>query len=119
MSNSNRNSTNNSNTGSLTTMIVEETMHFSFTELCQACWPNPSAPDDESWLLALVDEGVLQPTGQGPQDWVFEGSALRTARSALRLGRDLELNPQGVALVLDLLAQNELLRARLRRAGLG
>ncbi|MBL0087496.1 MAG: hypothetical protein IPP44_12660 [Ideonella sp.] len=46
------------------------------------------------------------------------GPALRTARTALRLSRDLQLGVAGVALVLDLLAQNEALRSRLRREGL-
>lgn len=92
--------------------VVEQTLSFSFSALCQAC------SGSHSQLLALVDEGILQPQGQGPADWVFEGSALRTARTALRLSVDLQLGPAGTALVLDLLEEISRLRASLHRAGL-
>lgn len=96
----------------LDTVVVEQTVRFSFTQLCQACQGSGAQ------LQALVDEGILNPQGHGPGEWVFEGPALRTARTALRLSRDLQLGVAGVALVLDLLAQNEALRSRLRREGL-
>lgn len=92
-------------------LIVEQDIRFSWDALCRAC--DGQAPQ----LLALVDEGVLQPQGQGPADWVFDGSALRTARTALRLVQDLALSPAATALVLDLLAQIEALQSRLRRSG--
>ena len=95
------------------TVIVEEEIVFSLDELSQACGA------ERAYLLLLVEEGVLQPVGGGsPEEWHFKGPALQRARSALRLGRDLELGPAGTALVLDLLEQIETLRARLRRAGL-
>jgi chaperone modulatory protein CbpM len=92
--------------------IVEQDLSFSYTELCLAC----AGQADQ--LLALVDEGVLDPLGCGPQDWVFQGAALQRARTALRLQRDLQLGIEGAALVLELLDEIEALRARLRRAGL-
>jgi chaperone modulatory protein CbpM len=96
----------------LDAIVVEEQVSFSFTELCQA------SRGSDTQLRALVEEDILQPRGQGPGDWVFHGTALHTARTALRLTRDLQLGVEGTALVLELLAQNEALRARLRRAGL-
>jgi len=60
---------------------------------------------------------VLEPNGEQPREWRFTGPALRRARLALRLTRDLELNPPGVALALDLLDEIEALKARLQRAG--
>jgi chaperone modulatory protein CbpM len=93
-------------------IVVEEEISFTFTQLSQAC----SGSADE--LLALVDEGVLGPRGTGPGDWVFDGHSLRTARTALRLVRELELGAAGAALVLELLAELEALRSRLRLAGL-
>ena len=92
-------------------VIVEETMQFTLIDLCRACRA------EREQLIALVDEGVLQPSGGTPQEWVFGGTSLRRARAALRLGRDLDLNATGVALVLDLLDEIEALRARLQRLG--
>jgi chaperone modulatory protein CbpM len=91
--------------------VVEEEVRFTLVELCQAC----SA--DEEHLLAWVFEGVLQPVGDSPQDWRFGGDSLRRARLAQRLAQDLEINPPGVALALDLLDEIAALRARLQRVG--
>ena len=91
--------------------VVEEEVHLTLVELCQAC----SA--DEEHVMTWVFEGVLEPVGESPQDWRFSGESLRRARLALRLSSDLELNPPGVALALDLLDEIAALRARLSRAG--
>jgi chaperone modulatory protein CbpM len=93
-------------------VIVEEGLRFNLGELCRACATEPS------FLVALVDEGLLNPSGSGPDDWQFEGAALRRARTAFRLKRDLQLSVDATALVLDLLDEVDELRARLRRAGL-
>jgi chaperone modulatory protein CbpM len=93
-------------------VVVEEQIEFTLADLSRACDAEPDR------LQELVGAGVLEPAGHGPQDWRFRGPALRNARIALRLLRDLELEPQAAALVLDLLAENEALRSRLWRAGL-
>ena len=93
-------------------LVVEETVHLTLLELCQAC----SA--EEEHVLAWVFEGVLEPVGEAPQNWRFGGDSLRRARLALRLSRDLEVNPPGVALALDLLDEIATLKARLLRRSL-
>lgn len=62
-----------------TGLVVEEHVAFTFTTLCHA------SGADAAQLQALVDEGLLQPTGGGPDDWQFSGDALARARKALRL----------------------------------
>jgi chaperone modulatory protein CbpM len=89
-------------------IVVEEHIVFSFEELCRA------SGAASVQLQALVDEGLLYPTGRGPQDWRFAGPSLATARTALRLTRELGVELASVALVMDLLAEIALLRARLR-----
>lgn len=91
--------------------IVEEELSFTLVDLSRVCRV------DTAWLVALVHEGVLEPEGSTPDDWRFAGPALQRARTALRLNRDLELSPAGTALVLDLLDEISVLKARLRRAG--
>jgi chaperone modulatory protein CbpM len=89
-------------------LVVEEEIHFTLVELCRSC----RVPEPE--LRAWVAEGLLQPTGDQPEDWRFSGSSLRRVRTALRLSRDLEINLAGIAVALDLLDEIALLRSRLQ-----
>ncbi|MDE2082244.1 MAG: MerR family transcriptional regulator [Burkholderiales bacterium] len=89
-------------------IVVEEQVVFSFTALCRACGA------DAQQVHALVAEGLLEPAGSGPEDWQFSGAALARARTALRLARDLDLGLPGAAVVMDLLAEIDTLRSRLR-----
>ncbi len=91
------------------TVVVEEHVSFTLAALCQA------SGAEQELVHALVGEGLLQPAGQGPDGWRFSGDALPQTRTALRLARDLELTLPGVAMVMELLAEIERLRSRLRR----
>jgi chaperone modulatory protein CbpM len=90
------------------TLVVEEQVWFDLPSLCRA------SGADADQLQALVGEGLLQPTGPGPDGWRFAGDALPRARRALRLARDLELELPAVALVMALLAEIDHLRSGLR-----
>jgi chaperone modulatory protein CbpM len=98
-----------SRTSVLRGSVVEEEMTLTTVELCRA--GNASEAHVELW----VSEGVLQPSGGSREQWRFSGRALSRVRVATRLSRDLEINPSGVALALDLLDEIEQLEARLRR----
>jgi chaperone modulatory protein CbpM len=91
--------------------VVEEEIHLTLTELCQ------TSGITEAHVTTLVVEGILEPIGRQPAEWRFGGDSLRRARLALRLARDLDINPAGVALVMDLLDEIDSLRARIRRGG--
>lgn len=93
-------------------LIVEQDIRFSLADLCRACGADPAQ------VAAWVEEGLLQPRGSGPADWVFEGELLARARAAVRLGRELELDAHATVLVLELMDEIETLRARLRREGI-
>lgn len=88
-------------------IVVEDHVAFTFTALCRASGANAAQ------LHALVEEGLLQPTGSNPDDWLFSGPSLRRARQALRLAHDLHLELSGVAIVMDLLTEIAWLRSRL------
>jgi len=92
--------------------VVEEEVELTLVELCQAC------NTEERCVREWIAEGLLEPLGESPQDWRFGGDSLRRVRVAVRLSRDLEIDPAGVALALDLLDEIADLRARLQRAGL-
>jgi chaperone modulatory protein CbpM len=86
--------------------VVEEDVQMSLAELCRACGT------ERELVVQLVEHGVVEPQGAGPQTWVFVGTSLQRTRVALRLLRDLELNLPGAALAVDLLDEI----ARLQRA---
>jgi chaperone modulatory protein CbpM len=87
--------------------IVEEQVELSIDELGHACRCSRES------IVALVSEGVLQPTDARAAEWRFRGQSLQRARRATRLQRELELNVPAVALVLQLLDRIEALEAQL------
>jgi chaperone modulatory protein CbpM len=91
----------------LTALILEEQTELTLADLCRAC----SAED--GLIIEMVQEGVLTADGQAPTQWRFSGLHLQHAKVALRLQRDLGVNLQGAALVLQLLEEMDVLRARL------
>ena len=91
--------------------VLDDDTEMTLIELCQAC----SVHEDD--VRVWVSEGVLHPSAEPGQPMRFRGAALRRARVAVRLTRDLEINTAGVALALDLLDEINELRARLARAG--
>jgi len=103
---------NQTNLISMQGAVVEEQVQLTLVELCRACRA------EQEHVLTWVVEGVLQPVGDSPRDWRFGGDSLRRARLALSLSRDLEINPPGVALALDLLDEIAELRAHLQRIGI-
>ena len=93
----------------ITGFILEEQTELTLVDLCRAC----SA--DRALLIELVDEGVLSPSGNAPEQWRFTGAHMHRARTALTLQRDLGINPQGAALAVELLEELARVRAQLRR----
>jgi chaperone modulatory protein CbpM len=90
------------------TVVVEEQVSFTLSALCQA------SGAEQALVHGLVGEGLLQPTGRSTEDWRFSGDALPQTRKALRLVRDFELDLAAVSLVMELLAEIDRLRSRLR-----
>jgi len=94
--------------GSLSGEIFEEYTVLSVDELSRLC------AVDRTYIVELVEEGVLSVIEIDASEWRFPGAALRRARMALRLQRDLEINLPGVALALELLEELERLRRELK-----
>ena len=98
----------NSKESNSTPGIFEEYAILSVRDLSRIC------AVDEHHIVELVQEGVLNVVDAGTTEWRFTGEALRRARLALRLERDLEINLAGVALALELMEELEQLRRRVR-----
>lgn len=78
------------------------------TELCGVCGVS------ESWVIELVEEGIIDPVSQGRGDLRFSVVALRRVQTVRRLQRDLGVNRAGAGLALELLEELEELRRRVR-----
>ena len=81
---------------------------FSLAEISRCCGVTAEK------ILVLVGEGVLSPHGQSQREWRFAAADLTRAMSALRLERDLGINPAGAALAIELLDEMQQLRERVR-----
>ena len=89
--------------------MLDETVWLEFTEFCTTLHV------ERSWVVELVDSGLLEPRGAEPQAWRFPASALARVRSTARLVNDLGVNLAGAAVILDLLEERRQLLARLRQ----
>jgi chaperone modulatory protein CbpM len=89
--------------------ILEDQEELTLDDLCRAC-----AAQSEL-IVDLVHEGVLAPLGAAPEVWRFTGVHLHRATVAVRLQRDLGVNPAGAALALELMDELDSLRAQLNR----
>lgn len=84
--------------------IVEALSLQDLSQFCQA---------DETWVIELVEYGVLEPVGSTSRNWQFIGTSIVRAKKARRLYRDLGVNTAGIALVLDLLEERDAVLRRL------
>ena len=90
--------------------LFDESARLSIGDLSRMC------AVDERHIVEFVEEGVLHVVDVRTE-WRFSGDALRRARLALRLERDLELNLAGVALAVELLEEISQLRRELKARG--
>ena len=86
--------------------VVEEQLELSLHELCRCCG------SDDALVHELVAHGLLDPLGQGPDEWRFCGPSLALTRRAQRLIDDLGVNAAGAAVVIDLLERIDQLEQR-------
>ncbi len=92
--------------GSCRAAYFDESAKLSLGDLSRMC------AVEERHIVEFVEEGVLHVVDVSTE-WRFTGDALRRARLALRLERDLELNLAGVALAVELIEEISQLRREL------
>ncbi len=86
--------------------VLDENLEFSLHQVCRYC-------DLESeQVVEMVAEGILEPSGDRPVNWRFNGYMLKRVQIATRLQRDLDINLPGVAVIIELLNELEELRQR-------
>ena len=95
----------------LTVEVIDEQTIFTLADLCRSC------AVEAEFVEALVEHGILEPTGKRGRHWCFPANSVRRTRVTLSLRRDLGVNLAGAALALDLLERIDELNARLRAIG--
>ncbi|MCB1621575.1 MAG: MerR family transcriptional regulator [Thiothrix sp.] len=95
----------------LTGEILDEGREITLVELCRTCSVQAET------IEALVEYGILEPSGRHGSHWHFQATSIRRARTALRLRQHLGVNLAGAALALELMERIEGLEQRLRIAG--
>ena len=89
--------------------ILEDEPRLTLRQLCDACAVRAE------YIIELVDEGFIEPSGVERSHWCFNGISIKRVRRAKRLQRDLGINLAGVALAIELIDEIESLRARFNR----
>jgi chaperone modulatory protein CbpM len=87
--------------------IVEDEKRLTLRQLCDVCGVRAE------YVIELVDEGFIEPSGMERSHWCFSGIAIKRVRKAKRLQRDLGINLAGVALAVELIDEIEKLHALL------
>lgn len=89
--------------------IVEDETRLTLRQLCDTCSVRAE------YIIELVDEGFIEPSGVEKSHWCFNGVSIRRVQKAKRLQHDLGINLAGVALAVELIDEIEQLRALLDR----
>jgi|SRR5690606_11315339 len=88
--------------------VLDDNVQLSLGELCRVC--QLSAEE----VLALVEEGVIEPFGAELTQWRFQSLCVQRIRRVYRLREDLGVNLAGAALAVDLIDQIEQLQSYIR-----
>ena len=91
-------------------------VELSLTDICH------EVQLSEQIFVELVEHGIVKPIGKKQADWCFNLTMVSTAKRALRLHTDLQLEWSAVALIVELIeerdrlqSENDQLQQRLHR----
>ena len=92
----------------MTTFILEQTSkNYSCDDLCDRCGVTVTVIEE------FIDLGIIEPDHTARGEYKFSTENYLRLRKALRIQRDLAVNPPGVALAMDLLDEVDILRRQL------
>ena len=84
--------------------LLDDSVEFSLAELCRIVGVQ------EQLVIEIVEEGIVEPSGDARPQWRFTGVAVTRIQRVIRLQREFEVNLPGAALALELLDEIERLR---------
>ena len=89
--------------------ITDEENDLTLLQLCNMTRLTPEL------IIEMVNEGILNPAGDGKKVWRFSFSSVENACKVIRFQNDLNVNLAGAALALHLLVRIEQLEDLLDR----
>ena len=89
--------------------ILSDERTLALEDICETC----GLP--ESKIITYIEEGVVEVQGGDVKLWRFSELSVVRIQKAVRLEKDLRLNPAGAALALELMSQIEELKNELKR----
>lgn len=89
--------------------ILDDENDLSLIQLCDICNLTPEL------IIEMVNEGVLDHTGENKNAWRFSFTLVERIRKVQRLQNDFNVNLAGAALALDLLEKIEHLESIIER----
>jgi chaperone modulatory protein CbpM len=85
-----------------------ESTYLSFSEVCL------QTGVAEDTVFEIVEQGIIEPSGATPDEWLFSPTMLIVTKKAVRLHQDLNVDWAGIALAIELLDKVEQLREKNR-----
>lgn len=89
--------------------ILDDENDLSLIQLCKICNLTPEL------IIEMVNEGILDPTGESKKVWRFSFTVVERVRKVQRLQIDFNVNLAGAALALHLLEKIEQLETIIER----
>jgi chaperone modulatory protein CbpM len=83
---------------------MTDSIRSSFPDLCELT----ELP--HTTVIEIVEQGIIEPVGEGPDSWSFSTQMIVVTKKAQRLHRDLGIDWSGIGLALTLLDEVEKLR---------
>jgi len=90
-------------------IIEDDEDSVTLIHICNKCRTTPEM------IIKMVNEGILNPTGDSKMKWRFSFSAIDRIQKVQRLQHDLNVNLAGAALAIQLLERVKQLEALLER----
>ena len=91
--------------------LIDEQTVFTLADLCRSC------AVEAEFIEAMVEQGIIEPTGKRGRHWCFAASSLRRTRVTVHLQKDLGVNLAGAALALELMERIDKIESQLRVLG--
>ena len=89
--------------------IIDQETALTFEEVCRAIQA------DDQLIIQFVEYHIIEPKGTSKSNWQFDDLALKRAHLARNFYYDLEVNFEGIALLIDLLERIESLEKQIEK----
>ena len=88
--------------------MTDTLLIISFDELCQ------SEQINQEIIIEVVDYGIAEPvSGSSAQEWIFDTTSVHWLKKAIQLHDELEIDWVAVAMIVELLKQQENMKAEI------